>query len=205
MFMGPLEATKPWSMQGVSGVRNFLDRVWRMIIDDKAEGMTLHAAVQNVPPTAEQNRVLHQTIGAVTKDLSEMSFNTGIARMMEFTNFFTRQTVRPIACMEPLVLLLAPYAPHVAEELWQALGHNRTLAYEPWPKFDTDLAREELIEIPVQIKGKVRAKINVPPDTSKEDLERAALADLKVQELLAGQTIVKAIVVPGRLVNFVTK
>ena len=123
MFMGPLEAVKPWSMDGVSGVRGFLDRVWRMILDDRAEAMQLNAAVQDVEPTAEQNRMLHKTIKAVTNDLEQMSFNTAIARMMEFTNFFLKADVRPKAAMEKFVLLLSPFAPHMAEELWQALGH----------------------------------------------------------------------------------
>ena len=205
MFMGPLEATKPWSMDGVNGVRGFLDRAWRMIIDDKAEAISLNAAVQDIDPTEEQNRVLHKTIGAVTKDLETMSFNTAIARLMEFTNFFTREDQRPKSAMEQFVLLLSPYAPHIAEELWQALGHSDTLAYQPWPKFDAELAKDDLVEIPVQFKGKLRAKIKVPPDISKADLEKAALAEEKVQEQLAGKEIIKTIVVPGRLVNFVVK
>ena len=121
MFMGPLEAVKPWSMDGVSGVRGFLDRVWRMILDDRAEAVQLNSAVQDVEPTAEQNRMLHKTIKAVTADLEQMSFNTAIARMMEFTNFFTKAEPRPRVAMEKLVLLLAPFAPHIAEELWQVL------------------------------------------------------------------------------------
>ena len=107
--------------------------------------------------------------------------------------------------MQQFVLLLSPYSPHIGEELWAFLGGGDTLAYEPWPKFDPELAKDDLIEIPVQIKGKLRAKIQVPPDTSKEDLEQAALNDPKVQELLAGKQIVKTIAVPGRLVNFVVK
>ena len=124
MFMGPLEAVKPWSMDGVSGVRGFLDRAWRMILDDRAEAVQLNAAVQDVEPTAEQNRMLHKTIKAVTNDLEQMSFNTAIARMMEFTNFFLKDERRPRVAMEKLVLLLSPFAPHMAEELWQALGHD---------------------------------------------------------------------------------
>ena len=205
MFMGPLEATKPWSMDGVNGVRGFLDRAWRMIIDYQVEEMTLSVAVQDIEPTEEQNRVLHKTIGAVTKDLETMSFNTAIARLMEFTNFFTRCDKRPRSVMEQFVLLLSPYAPHIAEELWQALGHSESLAYETWPKFHAELAKDDLIEVPVQFKGKVRTKIQVPPDISKDDLEQAALADVKVQEQLAGKEILKTIVVPGRLVNFVVK
>ena len=125
MFMGPLEAVKPWSMDGVSGVRGFLDRAWRMIIDDRAEAMLLNAAVQSIEPTPEQNRILHKTIKAVTNDLEQMSFNTAIARMMEFTNFFLKCDVRPKSAMERFVLLLSPFAPHLAEELWQlARAHD---------------------------------------------------------------------------------
>ncbi len=205
MFMGPLEATKPWSMTGVDGVANFLGRVWRMIVEDRAEELQLNAAVQDTAPTDEQNRVLHKTIAAITKDTEAMKFNTAIARMMEFVNFFTGQSVRPKACLEPFVLMLSPYAPHIAEELWCLLGHQQTLAYEPWPQYDERLARDAAVEVPVQIKGKVRAKIFVPPDLGKDELEQVARNDTRVQELLAGQQVVKTIVVPGRLVNFVTK
>ena len=205
MFMGPLEAVKPWSMDGVSGVRGFLDRVWRMIVNDRAESVQLNPAVQAVEPTPEQNRVLHKTIKAVTNDLDQMSFNTAIARMMEFTNFFTKQEPRPRGAMEKFVLLLSPFAPHVAEELWAALGHKTTLAHEPWPAFDEAAIREDTIEVPVQINGKLRGRIQVPTGIDKAALESAARGDAKIAELLAGKTVVKAIVVPGRMVNFVVK
>jgi leucyl-tRNA synthetase len=206
MFMGPLEATKPWSMQGVSGVRGFLDRAWRMIVDRSVEdAVQLDPAVQDAEPTEDQNRVLHKTIQAITANVENLSGNTAIARMMEFTNFFTKENVRPKAAMEKFVLLLSPFAPHIAEELWQILGHDTTLAYEPWPDFDPELARDSEIEIPVQIKGKVKHKIFVPNGLSKDDLQAAVEADAKVQEILADKEVVKVIVVPGRLVNFVTK
>ena len=231
MFMGPLEAVKPWSMDGVCGVRGFLDRAWRMIIDDRAEAMQLNPAVQPVEPTAEQNRMLHKTIKAVTNDLEQMSFNTAISRMMEFTNFFTKAEVRPKSAMEQFVLLLSPFAPHLSEELWQALhtplarsgsgagvsslpspsgrgagGEGQTtLAYEPWPTFDESAIREDTIEIPVQINGKLRWRIQVPSEIDKAALESAARADAKVAELLASKTVVKVIAVPGRMVNFVVK
>ncbi len=205
MFMGPLEAVKPWSMDGVSGVRGFLDRAWRMIIDDRAETVRLCAAVEDAEPNAEANRVLHRTIQAVTEDIDRMAFNTAIARMMEFTNFFLKQEQRPKCAMEQFVLLLSPFAPHVAEELWQALGHEETLAYEPWPKFDEALIKEDTIEVPVQIQGKLRSRIQVPPDADKTALEEAAKNDSRIAELLEGKTIVKTIVVPGRMVNFVVK
>jgi leucyl-tRNA synthetase len=205
MFMGPLEATKPWSMAGVNGVRNFLDRVWRMIVDDRSEQLVLHETVRDVEPDDEQNRVLHRTIMAVTADTETMSFNTAIARMMEFVNFFTKQSVRPKSAMERLVLLLSPYAPHIAEELWQILGHDQTLAYESWPAFDEALTKEDTIEIPVQIKGKVRSKIQVAAEATREEMEAAARADERIQGLIGDKQILKVIVVPGRLVNFVVK
>jgi leucyl-tRNA synthetase len=205
MFMGPLEATKPWNMQGVSGVRNFLDRAWRLIIDDKATELTLHAAVQDVAPTDEQLRVLHKTIQAVTRDLERLDFNTGIARLMEFTNFFTKETHRPVSVLEKFVLLLAPYAPHIAEELWHALGHAESLAYEPWPVADEQWTRDDTLEIPVQILGKLRGKVVVPAGSDEATLEAAAKADPRIAELLSGKTIVKTIVVAGKLVNFVVK
>ena len=205
MFMGPLEATKPWSMAGVSGVRNFLDRVWRLVVDDKAEQVALHPGFTEDPPSEDDLRVLHKTIKAVTNDTATLGFNTAIARMMELVNHFTKQDARPRAILEPFVLLLSPYAPHLCEELWRLLGHENSLAYESWPAYDEALTRDDTIEIPVQIKGKLRAKFTVPAGLNKDELEAAALADAKVQELLADQQVVKTIVVPGRLVNFVTR
>jgi len=205
MFMGPLEAVKPWNMDGVSGVRGFLDRVWRMILDDRAEAMQLHEAVQDIEPDAEQNRMLHRTIKAVTNDLDQLSFNTAIARMMEFTNFFMKTDARPRVAMEKLVLLLSPFAPHIAEELWEVLGRQTSLAHEPWPTFDEAAIHEDTIEVPVQIGGKLRGRIQVAADADRATLESAARDDPQIAQLLAGKTVVKAIVVPGRMVNFVVK
>ena len=205
MFMGPLEATKPWSMEGVNGVRGFLDRVWRMIVNERSEAVELNAAVQDVAPSAEQNRVLHKTIQGVSQDLDRMAFNTSIAKMMEFTNYFLKCDVRPRSAMETLVLLLSPLAPHLAEELWQLLGHDQSLAYEPWPKFDPAAVREDTVEVPVQINGKLRARIMVPAGANQASIQQAAGADERIAELLAGKNVVKVIVVPGRMVNFVVK
>jgi len=205
MFMGPLEATKPWSMNGVSGVRNFLDRVWRLMIDARSDLNHCLESIQNIKLTPEQNRTVHLTIQSVTRDLDNMSFNTAISRMMEFVNFFTKETVRPKKAMETLVLLLSPFAPHMAEELWEALGHSTTLAYEAWPQFDESATRSAEVEVPLQINGKVRAKIVVAADCSAEELEQAARSHERITELLEGKQIVKAIVVPGRMVNFVAK
>ena len=203
--MGPLEATKPWSMKGVDGVRKFLDRVWRLIVDDRAEDLQLNESVVDAEPNDEQRRALHKTIRAVTEDFDTLGFNTAIARMMEFVNFFTKQSQRPISIMRQFVLLLSPMAPHIAEELWQLLGGRTTLAYESWPTFDPALTVDESVEIPVQISGKVKAKIHVPADATREQLQQIAEQDDKVQLLLSGKQVVKTIVVPGRLVNFVAK
>ena len=205
MFMGPLEATKPWSMKGVDGVRKFLDRVWRLVVDDRAEQPTLNTSIVDEDATDAQQRVLHKTIEAVTNDLDTMSFNTAIARMMEFVNYFTKQSKRPRSTMRDFVLLLSPMAPHLAEELWQLLGGEKTLAYESWPQYDKAFTVDDTIEIPVQVCGKVKAKLNVPADASQAQLEQLALADDKVQSLLAGKQLIKTIVVPGRMVNFVAK
>jgi leucyl-tRNA synthetase len=205
MFMGPLEAVKPWSMRGVEGVYRFLSRVWRLFIDDRVEEVKLLDSVKDAEPDKETLRQLHRTIKKVTEDLDGMRFNTAIAAMMEFTNHLTPLTVRPRAVLEKFVLILSPFAPHLAEELWQALGHKETLAYEPWPSFDEALTKDEEIEVPVQINGKLRARLLVPVDVAhdKVKLEAAALADPKVKELIAGKQIKKIIVVPGKLVNIV--
>ncbi len=203
MFMGPLEQSKPWSMAGVSGVRNFLDRVWRMVINDREDDFELNAALCEEEPSEEQLRMLHKTIKAVTQDIETLSFNTAIARMMEFVNFFTKQPKRPRSAIEPFLLILSPFAPHLSEELWLRLGNKQTLAYEPWPIFDETLIVQQEVEIPIQLKGKVRAKINIPRGIGKAELEEAARSDPRVAELLEGKQIHKVIVVPDRLVNFV--
>ncbi len=206
MFMGPLEATKPWSMSGVEGVYRFLGRVWRLMIDDRAEDMKLADAVQDTEPDQETRRLLHRTIQKVTEDLEAQPiprFNTAIAAMMEFTNHLTKLTGRPKSVLNSFVLLLSPFAPHLAEELWNALGHEKTLAYEPWPTFDPALTRAEEVEVPVQINGKLKARLMVPPDIDKATLEKTARADERIKSQLEGKQIKKVIVVPGKLVNIV--
>jgi len=203
MFMGPLEATKPWSMRGVEGVFRFLNRVWRLFIDDRGEEMKLVDQVKDVAPDKETLRLLHTTIKRVTNDLDTMSFNTAIAAMMEFSNHLTRQEVRPRSALNTFVLLLSPFAPHLAEELWHVLSHAGTIAYEPWPTYDDALTKADEIEVPIQINGKLRGKVMVPAGIDQAALQAAALADPKIKALLEGKTIKKVIVVPGKLVNIV--
>jgi leucyl-tRNA synthetase len=203
MFMGPLEAVKPWQMNGVVGVYKFLGRAWRLVVDDDAETLTLNPAVKDVEPDKETLRVLHRTIQKVTEDTEGLRFNTAISAMMEFVNHVTRLEVKPRAVLEPFVLLLAPYAPHAAEELWRTLGHTTTLAYEPWPASDPALTKADEIEVPVQVNGKVRSRLKVPAEIGDKELEAAALADEAVKAQLAGKAVRMVKVVPRKLVNVV--
>jgi leucyl-tRNA synthetase len=203
MFMGPLEATKPWSMQGIEGVSRFLNRVWRVMIDERAEDVRLAAAVQDVEPDRDTLRKLHQTVKKVTEDLDGMRFNTAIAAMMELCNHLSGLEARPRKVLETFVLILSPFAPHLAEELWRALGHKDTLAYEHWPAYDEALTRAEEIEVPVQVNGKLRSKVTVPADVDEATLKSAALADERIRSLTNGKELRKVIVVPRKLVNIV--
>src|SRR5262249_20378343 len=152
---------KPWSMKGVEGVYRFLARAWRMIVDAEADSVRLDPRVQLEDLTPTQAKVTARTAAAVTDDIEGMRFNTAISRLMEFVNFFTSEEVRPKSAMETFALLLAPMAPHIAEELWQILGHEETLAYEPWPRFEPALIKDDIDEIPVQLNGKLRGRIVV--------------------------------------------
>jgi leucyl-tRNA synthetase len=203
MFMGPLEQVKPWNMRGVTGVFGFLSRVWRNLIDDRADKTQLNPSVGEAPADKETVRLLHETIAKVTADLDEMKFNTAISALMVFNNHLTKLDVRPKSVVEPFVLLLSPFAPHMGEELWQALGHAETLAYEPWPKADPSLLKADTIEVPVQVNGKLRSKLVVAADSDEKTLEAAALADEKVKAFIGGKQIKKVIVAKGKLVNVV--
>ena len=196
MFMGPLESAKPWNTQGVEGIYRFLGRVWRLFCTE--DGQLL---VDDSVPDAKLVKALHQTIKKVGGDTEALAFNTAIAQMMIFVNELTAQEARPRAVLEPFAILLAPYAPHLAEELWQKLGHPQTLSCEPWPTFDPALLIENTVTIVVQVNGKVRDKLDVPAGISKEELEKLALANEKVREFIGGKQIKKVIVVPGKLVN----
>jgi leucyl-tRNA synthetase len=203
MFMGPLEATKPWSTEGVVGRYRKLSSIWRLFIDERSEDVRLNDAIQDVEPERETLRELHRTIQKVTEDLDAMRFNTAISAMDVYVNFLSALKVRPRKALEPFVLLLAPFAPHLAEELWAALGHKQTLAYEPWPQFNPALVKADEVEVPVQVNGKLRGKLVVPAGTGEEKLRELALADEKVAAFIGGKKVVKVIVPRGQLVNIV--
>ena len=198
MFMGPLEAMKPWSTRGVEGITRFLDRVWRVMM---GEDGTLSHAVTTDEPGLEQRRLLHQTIRKVTEDVEELRFNTAISQMMIFTNEMTKLERRPRALLEPFVLLLAPFAPHLSEELWERLGHVPSVAHQPWPSFDPALVVSDRMTIPIQVNGKLRGKIELDVTASREQIE--ALAREQVQEWVQGKPPRKVIYVEKKLINFV--
>ena len=202
MFMGPLDRDKPWTDEGVQGVFRFLKRVWSLFI---TEDGALHSRIVAEGGDAAILKELHKTIKAVTRDIEHLYFNTAIARMMEFVNAALKAKSVDRAVLEPFVLLLAPFAPHLAEELWERLGNDATLAHAPWPEYDESLLVEDTIEMPVQVSGKLRAKIMAPAKASKEEIIAAARADARVTPYLEGVRILKEIYVPGRMVNFVVK
>jgi leucyl-tRNA synthetase len=203
MFMGPLEAVKPWSMKGVEGVYRFLGRAWRMIVDAESHEVLLDPRVEDIEPSRDQSRLIARTVATVTEDYEALRFNTAISRLMEFVNAFTATEIRPKKAMETFTLLLSPMAPHIAEELWQILGHEGTLAFEPWPGYNPELLKDDEVEVPVQVNGKVRGRVIVPAGADAAQLETAARNDDRIAALLAGKTIRKVVVVPGKLVNFV--
>ena len=205
MFMGPLTEVKPWQMKGVEGVSRFLARVWRVAMEqDQAGEWTVSKKLQDVPCTDKALlKVVHETVKKVTDDIARMSFNTAISQMMVCTNAFTAAEVVPLKEFTLLLSVLNPFAPHLSEEIHRLIGNSGQLAKQPWPQHDEAALIESEIEIVVQINGKLRDKITVPKDAPKEDIEAAAQATDKVQEQLAGKTIRKIIVVPGRLVNIV--
>jgi leucyl-tRNA synthetase len=203
MFMGPLDVAKPWQMSGVNGVRRFLDRAWRIVCGDDDE---LNPAVQvPVPPPTALLRLRHQTVAAVTGDIEALRFNTAIARLMEMANGLTVAAVRPREVVETFVKLLAPFAPHLAEELWSKLGHEGTLAYAPWPDCDPAMTRKDTQEYVVQVNGKVRHRFEGAAGLDADALLAVAKAEPMVIALLDGRAAVKEIAVPGRLVNFVVE
>jgi len=202
MFLGPLERDKPWNTHGIEGVRRFLERTWRLVIDDEDD---LDARVQDIAPREDSLRILHKTIDAVTVMTEDLRFNTAISQMMVFVNEITSLDVRPRAVLEQFVLLLGPYAPHMAEELWSRLGHEGTLSFETWPTADPRYLVEDLITVVVQVNGKVREQLEVPADIGQDEIIVLALASEKVRGWTGGKTIVKTIYVPGKLVSVVVK
>jgi leucyl-tRNA synthetase len=201
MYMGPLETDKPWNTRDVPGLHKLCQRIWRLVVDEQTGH--LNGSLSGDAPDDEALRALHKLIRRVTEDLEVMKFNTGIAAIFDFVNVMTPRDRRPRAVIEPFLLVLAPFAPHLAEELWSRLGHGQSLAYESWPTFDPAFAHDAMVEVGVQVNGKLKSRLMAAADADESTLERSALADARVMEALQGKTVRKVIVVKGRLVNVV--
>jgi leucyl-tRNA synthetase len=202
MFLGPLEASKPWSTKGISGVHNFLNRAWRLIVDDFT-GELKDTVKDTVELDAEQEFVLHSTIKKVGEDIEKLSFNTAIAQMMIFVNEFTKAKEIGRDTLEKFLLCLAPFAPHIAEELWAKLGNENSLVGHTYPEFDEAKTQKQEIEYVVQVKSKIRGRIKAAPDMPQAELEELAKKDEKVAAHLEGKDIKKVIYVPNKLINFI--
>ena len=194
MFMGPLEQVKPWSTRGVHGTFRFLSRVWRLIKEHP---------LSEEEPDRDQLRTLHKSIERVTDDIEGLHMNTAISALMEFVNVAFKWKAMPRKIAEPFILLLSPFAPHISEELWSYLGHKKSLAYAPWPELNHEYLVEDLVDLPVQVNGRVRATIQVPPEADKQDVVQAAMREPNVQRFLGDKPTRREIYVPGRILNLV--
>ncbi len=211
MFMGPLEASKPWNPRDVPGVFRFLQRVWRMLVNEETGNPS--AFLRSEPGAQATGAdalelLLHKTIKKVGEDIERLAFNTAISAMMEFVNEVYRTKTLRQNQAERFVLILAPFAPHLAEELWQRLrgpAWKTSLAYEPWPAFDASLVEDDQVEIPVQVNGKIVARLTIAKTADEASVKSAALATPKVAERIGTATIAKTIYVPGRMLNLVVK
>ncbi len=199
MFMGPLDASKPWSTEGISGAHRWLDRVWRLMIDDNNH---LRDRVTTIND-GKLDKIYNETVKVVTDDMTHLRFNVAISQMMVFVNEAYKADSLPLVYMEGLVQMLSPIAPHIAEELWQLLGHDDTITYATWPTYDESKLVEDEVELAVQVNGKVRAHVKVPATADKDEIEKLALADETVKQHLQDVTVRKVIVVPNKIVNIV--
>ena len=203
MAMGPLDTSRPWATKDVVGAQRFLQRLWRLVVDEN----TGEVLTRDEVLTDDDNKQLHRTIAGVRDDYTNLRVNTVVAKLIEYVNYLTKtypDTI-PAGAVLPLIVMVSPVAPHIAEELWKKLGHDDTVTYEPFPTFEEKWLTDDEIELPVQVNGKVRGRITVAADASQEQVIEAALADEKVQEQISGKNLIKQIVVPGRMVNLVVK
>jgi len=201
MFLGPLEAMKPWNTKGIEGVSRFLRKIWRLVVDEN--GGVAERLADNVTIDPESERILHATIKKVTEDYEALGFNTAISQMMICVNQFAKADALPRSAVEDLLRLLAPLAPHIAEELWQRLGHEGSIVEAGWPTHDESKLVEDTVKIIFQVNGKYRGDAQLPADVSKDDALAAAKANERVQSFIEGKTIKKEIFVPGKIVNIV--
>jgi leucyl-tRNA synthetase len=203
MFMGPLDQDKPWSTTAISGSYRFLARAWRIFLEGKEDQEVDSLIVKDETPTEEDLRITHKTIQKVTDDIEGLRFNTAISQMMMFVNHFTKEPRKPKACLKPFIQLLQPFAPHMAEELWERIGEKEALAYAAWPAFDPKYVQEDAMTIAIQVLGKTRGTVSVPVGSDQATVEKAAREITQVATQLEGKTVKKVIFVPGKIMNFV--
>jgi len=197
MFLGPLEQSKPWNTNGISGVNGFIRKLWKLY---HADGVF---TVSNDAPSKAELKTLHKTIKKVQEDIEKFSFNTSVSSFMICVNELTELKCNKRAILEPLAIILSPYAPHIAEELWSLFGHTETITYATFPQWKEEYLVEDEFEYPVSVNGKTRFKINLPLNIAKEEIEKQVLAAEDMQKWTNGSAPKKVIVVPGRIVNIV--
>jgi len=197
MFLGPLEQSKPWNTAGITGTHGFLKKLWKLYFDQSGLKVT------DEEPSKEALKSLHKTIGKVTEDIDNFSFNTSVSTFMICVNELSSQKCTSRSILEPLAVLISPYAPHIAEELWEQMGHAESIAFASFPKFESKYVVEDEKVYPISFNGKMRFTYSLPLDLSKEEIEKKVLEHPKTQEQLAGRTPKKVIVVPGKIVNIV--
>jgi len=200
MFLGPLEASKPWSKTGIEGINRFLNRVWRLIATEDAK---LLDSVKDIELTADQEYILNYTIKKIADDIENLSFNTAVSQMMIFVNEFMKYEIKPKSAMEKFIICLSPFAPHICEELWHILGHNDTIVLQKYPDYDEAKLVKNVIEFVVQVSSKIRGKIELPLDTTEQQAKEIALKDENVLKHLDGKEIKKIIFVKNKLINFI--
>jgi leucyl-tRNA synthetase len=203
MYMGPLEQSKPWETESISGMFRFLNRLWRLMIDEHAETNVIVPEVKDVVMTTPQKKLMHRLIVAVTEDIEALHFNIAIGKLIGATNEFVGKPIRPLLFMETLVLLVSPFAPHIAEELWEALGHAGGISAVKWPEHDPKYLVDETIEVPIQVNGKLKGRIQIAPGSDIPTYE--AKAREEVAEFLEDKIMIKVVVIPNRMVNFVVR
>ncbi|MGO1925028.1 MAG: class I tRNA ligase family protein, partial [Brachybacterium tyrofermentans] len=199
MSMGPLDLSRPWETRAVVGSQRFLQRLWRLVVDEESGDLT----VSNEPAALATKQATHRAIDGVSRDMAQMHFNTAIAKLIELVNHLTKVGTAPREAVEPLVLMVSPLAPHLAEELWSRLGHEESISRVAYPVADPELVKADMVTCVIQVKGKVRHKIEVDPEISEADLEARVMAEQRVQEVLEGQTVRKVIVRAPKIVNIV--
>ncbi len=203
MFLGPLELSKPWNTNGISGTSNFIRKLWKLYHRQDAASRDLVWDVSDAEPTKAELKALHKTIRKIVEDIDRYSFNTSVSNFMICVNELTDLKCNKRAILEPLAIIVSPYAPHIAEELWEKLGHKESITKASFPEFREEYMTEDAFDYPISVNGKTKFNLNIALSLSKEEIEREVMNAEEVKKLLGGTTPKKVVVVPGRIVNIV--